>query len=114
MNVLSAGSKLNESRTVTLEIDGENRLMTINFRHHRITDQWTMSVKDERGEDVVTHLPLMSGVDWMTANLLRVFAYKKVGCAAVYPQNEGMWGEDPTKDNLASDYVLVWGDTNEA
>ena len=89
-----------------------SKVLSLIFRWQKETAQWTMGVQNEIGEDVVTHIPLICGIDGLTADLLRVYAYKMVGCMAIIPLGDEDWGVDPTKTNLATNYDMIWGDSS--
>lgn len=111
MQFLKLGQNMNSSIVLIMDIDGENKSLNIVLRWQNILKQWTMTVKDEVGNDLITHIPLISGIDGLTADLLRVYAYKALGSMCLYPLIDEARGIDPTKENLKENYAVAWGDS---
>lgn len=111
MEIISIGKELHGRRTITLDIGGENKVITFIVRWQGVLNLWTMTIQDETGADIVTHIPLIAGIDINVANLLRVYAYKLIGALVVLPLNDELWGVDPGKDNISTNYALAWGDS---
>ena len=66
-----------------------------------------MTIRDEEDNELVTHIPLISGVEPITSNLLRV-RLSILGSMVVFALDDELFGKDPTKDNLKSNYCLAW------
>lgn len=110
MEIISIGKELHGRRTITLDVGGENKVITFIVRWQSVLSLWTMTIQDELGADVVTHIPLIAGTEIDVANLLRVYAYKFLGALVVLPLDEELWGVDPGKENISTNYAIVWGD----
>lgn len=89
------------------------RVVFVRLRWQNITKQWTMTVQDESGGDIVTNIPLISNIEPLTGNLLRVYGYKEIGELHIIPKDDSLWGIDPTRRNLKDNYYAVWGDKDE-
>lgn len=112
MEIMVVGRNEHARSEVVMDIDGENKSFVLVFRYQYITQQWTMTIRDEEDNELVTHIPLISGVEPITSNLLRVYAYQFLGSMVVFALDDELFGKDPTKDNLKSNYCLAWSDSN--
>ncbi len=111
MQSLAVGESAQERIATTVVIDGESRALYVTIRWHVHTEQWTMRIQDEDGNDIVTHIPLMGAVDFTSSNLMRIFGHLGLGALRVVPKNKGVLGKCPGLENLNTDYLLVWSDS---
>jgi hypothetical protein len=81
------------------------------IRWSEMAGYWLLSVSDSTGKPLVDSIPLITG--WYPgAHLLAQHQYLKIGSA--YMLNTGNSKADyPGRQNLGSDFVMCWGDTNE-
>ena len=110
MVFVTIGHVLHGNVSFTLEVEDQNKAMNILIRWQGVTKQWTMTVREEDGTEILTHIPLMVGVEPLTANLLRIYAHKRLGMLFVIPGSKELSLKDPTRENLKSDYILGWGE----
>ncbi len=104
-------SAYNQTFTVELQVDGAPLTLNHAIRWSEMAGYWLLSVSDSAGNLLVDSVPLITG--WYpAANLLAQHQYLKIGSA--YILNAGNSKVDyPGRNNLGSDFVLLWGDTNE-
>lgn len=100
----------NQSFTSTLQVDGSPLTLAFDFTYNEIALYWTMAVSDQSGVLLVEDIPLVTGND-PACNILKQFAYLKIGSAYVI-NSSGVTSPDyPNNLNLGTDFILVWGDT---
>lgn len=101
----------NQLDRVVLDIDGENTVLFIKLRWHRKIQKWMMSIFDEENKPKVRNVPLVSSVDYPSANLLRQFDYLGIGVASVLPSINDPTTLIPSISNLGAnkEWGLVWG-----
>lgn len=109
MQTLTVGMTKHDRITTTLNIEGENKALVLTFRWHTHTEQWTMSVQNEDGSYIVTHIPILCGTGSLDSNLLRMFGHLGIGTMGVFPVSDDLVGVDPTGDNMEDEYLILWG-----
>lgn len=99
----------NQNFKATLQVDGAALTLEFTINWSEMAGYWVMSISDSQGSLLLDSLPLITG--WYPgANLLSQYGYLKIGSAFII--NEGVTDADyPTRDNLGSGFVLLWGDT---
>ncbi len=99
---------LNQSYKLTVDINGENVIFDVQVRWHEILKCWLISIRFEDGEVVALNVPMLSGLIHETANLLYQYEHLLAGEIYISPQTDEAVGKDPKKDNLSTDYGLLW------
>ena len=107
--IIPLTSSPNQRFTVNLQVDGSALTLQLAISWSEMAGYWVMSIFDASGNLQVDSLPLVTG--WYpAANLLAQFGYLKIGSA--YILNEGSSIADyPTRNDLGSSWVLLWGNT---
>ncbi len=100
--------------TTTLVIDGVNRALQFKISYNETAGYWIMNISDPAtGSDILTSVPLLSAPDGESLNLLE--QYRHLGIGSAYLVNvSNIADEQPTDENLGTDFILVWGDTPDA
>lgn len=113
--IINTGDSLNQRIRTVVEVDGQNIGLIIKLRWCGAVEKWFMSVFDEWENPIIRNVPLVLGVTFPSANLLRAVSHKKIGCAFVYPLVENPSTPDPARDNfgLGKEFALMWGDTRD-
>lgn len=99
----------NQSYRVNVDVDGKGQIFDIQVRWHEILDCWLLSIWRENGEIVAKNVPMLSGLNNETSNLLHVYDYLNAGQVFVSPQTDDAVGVDPNIETLSKDYGLLWG-----
>lgn len=95
----------NHSFSCSIPIDGGNTFLTFRLTYNDIAEYWIVDIsKDD--EVLISSLPLIPG-----ENILEQFQYLGIGSAWIIPKNEkdSQW---PQANDLATDWQVVWGDTD--
>lgn len=100
---------LNQKIKTMVSIKGVDRVFEIQLRWQKALNLWTMSVWNEAGEVLALQVPVMSGLDYETGNIVKPFLYLDFGRVYVVPRSVEYLGIDPNDKNLHKDYVLIWG-----
>lgn len=99
----------NQQFNVNLQVDGAPLTLELNLSWNEMAGYWVMSIADSKGNLLVDSLPLITG--WYpAANLLAQFGYLKIGSAFILNQGN-TFSDYPTRNDLGSGFVLLWGDT---
>jgi len=108
--VIPLTSEPNQTLQVTVNIDDENRTFKLTLRWNAGAEYWVMTIIDaSTSETILDSLPLVTG-DYPAGNLLGQYGYLNIG--SIYLINESNVDTDrPGVDDLGSDWILVWGDT---
>lgn len=115
LQVINVGESLNQRIRAVVNVDEKNIVLFIRLRWCNYADKWFMSVFDEEENPIIYNVPVLLGVTFPSANLLRAVSYKKIGCAFVIPLVEKPTTPDPSWNNFGSDkeFALAWGDTRD-
>lgn len=99
----------NQNFKSTVQVDGGPITLEFTISWNQMAGYWVMSISNSAGVLLVDSLPLVTG--WYpAANILSQFGYLKIGSAFIL--NEGSTDADyPTRNDLGSAFVLLWGDT---
>lgn len=100
-------------RTYSLNIDGQSRQITVEYRYIPLYDYWTITVYDTPTSTlVIANVPLMYN-EGEGQNLLSQFAYLGLGSCYVIKAVEQPTTPWPTGESFGVEYKLAWGDTVE-
>ena len=115
LSFINTSDDLNQRIRTIVPVDGKNIELVIKLRWYEVVGKWFMSVFDDQENPIIQNVPLLLGVTFPSANLLRAVSYKKVGCAYVYPLVENPSTPNPGRDNFGIDkeFALKWGDTDD-
>lgn len=107
--IIPLTSSPNQSFAVTLQVDGNALTLNLVIRWSEMAGYWVMTIKDAAGNLILDSIPLLTG--WYPgANILAQYEYLKIGAA--YILNEGISTSDyPGRNDLGTNFVLLWGDT---
>lgn len=111
--VIPLDSSPNQSFTVSLYIDGVNRTFRYSISYNEMAGYWVMKVIDpSSGSILLDNVPLLT-CPYPYANMLSQFKYLRIGSAYVYKAGKTShdYPDDSTID-LGTNFLLVWGDTN--
>jgi len=109
LQLLPVDSSPNQSFQSKLSINDVNITLKFNIRFNEIANYWCMTVSDPAtGIHYITDVPLLAG-DYPAGNMLQQVAYLGIGSCFVFNVG-GSQDDSPTKDNLGTDFIIVWGD----
>lgn len=102
---------LNFADTVSLNIDGRDRVLNFRYRYHPFLGQWRLSVYDgQSGACYLMNIPLLyTGA----RDLIAPFAYRGIGRCYVYRKVQEAAAENPTEENFGIEYGLAWGGSSD-
>lgn len=101
----------NQSITCTLPVDGANLTLALTLTWNGMGNYWFMSITNPATQTLILDgVPLLPG-DYPAGNILGQYAYLGIGSAFLVPASTAAAQNNPTSDNLGSDYLLVWSDT---
>jgi hypothetical protein len=108
--IVPLSSNPNQSFLANLTVDGAALKLNLSFRFNEIAQYWTMSVADVNNVTILASVPLLTG-SWPAANILGQYRYKQIGsCYLLNVTNGGSDLDNPTGQNLGTDFILLWGD----
>lgn len=109
--IIPLTSSPNQSFACTLQVDGAALTLNFKIRWSEMAGYWVMSLSDVSNNLLLDSIPLITG--WYPgANILGQYAYLKIGSAFIL--NEGTSNSDyPGRNDLGSNFVLLWDDTPE-
>lgn len=97
---------------ITLPVNGANLDLFFRVRYNTEANYWCLSVIDVSTKTMlIDSLPLVTG-EYPAANLLGQYEYLGIGQAYIV-KNGTPSTQNPDNTNLGTDFVLVWGDSNE-
>lgn len=100
----------NQTFVLNVPVDDENKRFGINLFYNEQGDFWSMTIFDPQTKNgIVSNIPLLSAFSKFS-NILEQFSYLNIGSLYVVPMKEDKKSR-PTKDNIGTDYIVVWGDT---
>ncbi|WP_062306562.1 phage baseplate plug family protein [Alicyclobacillus sendaiensis] len=106
--VVPITSGTNQTVTCTLPVNGGNVTLTFSFTWNDVGDYWFMSITDNNGNLLLDAIPVITG-QYPAADILRQYQYLNIGSAYLVPASAGL-PDNPSFDDLGSDYLLVWTD----
>lgn len=100
----------NQKFTCTLQIDGQNKILSFFVAYNSAAGYWTMDITDAANDTVLlSAIPLIPG-DPPAENILEQYAYLRIGSA--YMLSAGNSPDDHADDsNLGTEWLLLWSDT---
>jgi len=100
----------NQTFSCTLLIDGKNIPIDFQLRWNAQANYWVMTLINSASRTYyVDSIPLIAGVQ-PTINILQPYSYLKIGSCYIV-NISGIASDYPTDDNLGTDYIMLWGDT---
>jgi hypothetical protein len=110
--VIPLTSSPNQSFAATLQVDGKPLTLNFAIKWSEMAGYWVMSIFDSALDLLLDSIPLITG--WYPgANILGQYGYLGIGSA--YVVNNGTSASDyPGKNDLGTNFSLVWADTPEA
>jgi len=106
--VVPIASGTNQTVTCTLPVNGGNVTLTFSFMWNDVGGYWFMSITDNNGNLLLDAIPVITG-QYPAADILRQYQYLNIGSAYLVPASAGL-PDNPSFDDLGSDYLLVWTD----
>jgi hypothetical protein len=103
----------NQTFEVPLSIDNTVKSLYLTLRYNEIAQYWVMTVKDSQNNIILDSIPFITG-NVPSGNILRQFAYLKIGAAYILNASEVVSPDYPNNQNLGTDFVLLWTDTPSA
>ncbi len=100
---------LNQRIKTMVRVKGADIVLEVQLRWQKALNLWTMSVWNENGEALALRVPVLSGIDRETGNIVKPFLYLGFGSVYAVPRSVEFNGIDPTDKNLHKDYALIWG-----
>ena len=95
----------NHSFDVVLPIDGGNTNVKIHLMYNEVAEYWVLDIY-KNGEIVLASLPMIPAQD-----IFEQLKYLEIGSAWIVPRSE-LEEQWPSMGTLASDWSVLWGDTN--
>ena len=101
---------VNQTLNMTLNIDDTTLDIDLEIRWNDAARYWGMKISDPTSGDVlIDAIPLLRG-DYFASNILEQYAYLNIGAAYLMKVGNVPY-DNPTKDNLGIDFLLLWRDT---
>lgn len=101
----------NQSLVVPLNIDGGVTDLYFRLVFNEVAQYWVITILDASGNILLDSIPLITG-NAPAANVLGQFKYMNLGSAQIINASGKLLTNDyPTKVDLGTDFVLIWGDT---
>lgn len=105
--VIPVTNQPNQTFTTTVEVNGENRSFRFFFDWNGCGNYWEFDLFDNNtDEQLLSKIPLVGNLN---GNIIPQYAYKRIGEARIV-NISGSKGLIPNKENLGSDYYLIWSD----
>jgi hypothetical protein len=98
----------NQSLAVALAVNGGSLGLNLKVSYNTQAGFWVMDVADKLGNELVSCVPLLTGV-WPAGNILAPYDYLKIGSAFLINLN-GAATDWPDDTNLGSSFSLLWDD----
>ena len=99
----------NQTFSVTVPVNGENRNLILNIRYNGVAGYWFMSIKDKvTGNLLIDSLPLITG-DYPSGDLLGQYEYLGLGSWTIVKKGTVLT-DYPDDTNLGTDFLLIAGD----
>ena len=100
----------NQTFSCTLLIDGKNIPIDFQLHWNAQANYWVMTLINSASRTYyVDSIPLIAGIQ-PTINILQPYSYLKIGSCYIV-NISGIASDYPTDDNLGTDYIMLWGDT---
>lgn len=102
----------NQTFTCSVPINGANKRFKFNLWYNYQANYWLFSLYDVQNESwIFLNLPLLvyKGSEW---NIIHQLDYMKIGICIILPVVEDKVG-NPTKDDIGTHYLMIWGDNSD-
>jgi hypothetical protein len=96
----------NQTFTSTIPIDGKKIKFNFFLRFNTEAGYWVLDISDSSNTNLLASINLVCGL-----NLLEQYSYLNIGSAYIVKVDDSLSDDSPTENNLGTDFVLVWGDT---
>ena len=107
--ILPLESTPNQTFQIVLAVDGKNLAVEFFLKYSEIAECWLMKVTNLKTSIVLLDsIPLVASSE-NAINLLAAYSYLGIGSAFLV--NVGNVSAEPTLEDLGTNFVLVWGDT---
>ena len=107
--IIPLTSSPNQSFSSTLQVDGASLTLNFILRWNEMAGYWVMSIFNAANALLLDSIPLITG--WYpAANILGQYAYLKIGSAAILNQGNSQ-SDYPGRNDLGTNFVLLWSDT---
>ena len=101
----------NQSMRVEVTFDDKKQFYILNFNFNEVCGYWCMTIKDTYENVLLSNIPLVTGNSILEAgNLLKQFAYKKLGSIMVL-KSTNTKNDIPDEKQLGQEFKLIWADT---
>ena len=111
INNIPLKSLPNQSMRVEVTFDDKKQFYILNFSFNEVCGYWCMTIKDTFENILLSNIPLVTGNSILEAgNLLKQFAYKKLGSIMVL-KSTNTKNDIPDEKQLGQEFKLIWADT---
>ena len=108
--VIPLASDADQNFSCVIPVDSKNLTLFFRLRYNTIAGYWTATIIDSAGVTIIDSMPLLN-TNYPGADLLRQHKHLKIGSA--YIIKTGTISDDsPLEENLGTDFVLIWSDSD--
>jgi len=101
----------NQKFVVSVPVNGGNIQFKILLRYNDVANYWMATISNYRtNEEYCSSIPLLFSKAAFF-DILHQLAYKEIGKCMVYPLEEEAKSM-PNKEDLGTNYLLIWGDND--
>lgn len=95
----------NRTFSSVIAVDGSNLTLVFTLHYNELAKYWLVDIA-QNGTILISNLPVIPA-----ENILEQYKYLQIGSAYILPRQvvKEQW---PTYDSLASDWYLIWGDSD--
>ncbi len=98
---------------VTVDVGGNNVYLVLHLRFNTEGEFWRMDITDGRTRKMLlSGAPLLTG-EYPAADLLRQFQHFGIGNAIIVKSTDITYDDIPGLFDLGSDFLLLWGETDD-
>ncbi len=113
MNKIPLNPLPNQTFRVELTIDDRKQTFYVFLGYREICGYWVMTLMDTYQNRLLSNIPLVTGGGLNEAgNLLKQFGYMKLGSILI-SKAPYVTDDIPNENNLGTDFVMYWGDTQD-
>lgn len=96
----------NMSFSSVIPVDSNNITLIFTLTYNELAKYWVVSIAKSDGTTLIRSLPVIPA-----QNILEQYKYMQIGSAYIVPRQtvKEQW---PSMDTLATDWYLVWSDTD--
>lgn len=99
----------NQTFSVTVPVNGENKDFTFNLSYNEQAGYWFLTLSDSISQEIIfSQLPLLCSFDGFS-NIITQLSYKLIGSIYIAPLQETA-NSMPNDEDIGTKYILVWGD----